>query len=102
MSGKYLISALPGQLHGEVRTQNITISGTGPTALPVDPLPGRKDFAVQNKTGVSIWLGGADVTAASGIELLNDATWSAQLGRTVLYAITASTTVSGVRVMEIA
>lgn len=102
MSGKHLIIAQPGQLHGEVRTQDVTISGTWPTALPLVPLAKRKDFSLQNNTGVDVWVGGSDVTQFNGVKVVNNGTWAAQLGRASFYAITASTTVSGVRIMEIA
>lgn len=101
MSGKFILEQQAGQLHGEIKTQDVTISGTWPTALPLVPLAKRKDFFLQNLTGVDIWVGGSDVTQFSGIKVTAAGTWGAQLGRSTIYAVTASTTVSGVRVMEI-
>lgn len=102
MSGKYLLAAQAGQLHGEVKVQDVTISGTYPTALPLVQLAQRKDFVLQNLSGVNIWIGGANVTQYNGIKIEPDGVFGTQLGRGVIYAVTASTTVSGVRVMEIA
>lgn len=102
MSGKHLISALPGQLHGEVRTADITISGTFPTPLPLVKLASRKDFILQNGSAVDIWIGGSDVTQHNGIKVSADGVFGAQFGRSDVYAITASTTVSGIRILETA
>ena len=102
MSGKYLISALPGQLHGNITTHDVTISGTYPTALPAVKLAGRKDFILQNGSAVDIWIGGADVTQYNGIKVAADGSFGAQFGRADLYAITAATTVSGIRILEVA
>jgi hypothetical protein len=102
MSGKELLKALPGQLHGTVRAQDVTISGAYPTLLPSDPLADRKDFLVHNNTGVTIWVGGVDVTHFDGLPIQNGASLTLPLGRSRLYGVTEATTTSGVRVLEIA
>jgi hypothetical protein len=102
MSNKFLLDAQGGQLHGEVSTQNVTVSGSWPTALPVVPLAQRKEFTLYNGTGVDIWIGDNNVTQYTGIKIADGAEWSRKLGRATVYAITAGTTVSGVHVMEIA
>ena len=100
MSGKFLQLAQPGQLHGEVRVTVVTVSG-GPSLLPADPLPQRKDYLVYNEGSDTVYLGGASVTTVSGIPLISEGTFAAQLGRAELYAV-ASGTNQTVRVMEIA
>jgi len=102
MSGKHLLRHLPGQLHGEVRTYDVTISGTYPTLLPPDPIPDRKDFLLHNSTGETIYIGGAGVDRFNGIPVPADTVIGAQLGRAAMYAVSTSATVSGVRVMEVA
>ena len=98
---KFLIEALPGQLHGDVTSSDTTISGTFPTLLPASPQVDRKDFILQNTTGVNIWIGGSDVTMHTGIKVEVDGVFGGQLGRCKIYGVTAATTVSGVRIMEI-
>lgn len=100
MSSKFLLAQQAGQLHGEIRTQDVTVSG-GPTLLPSDDLKSRKDFLLLNGTGENIWLGGSGVTRHNGMLVLDNGTFRSQLGRAQLYATTASATVSGVRIMEI-
>jgi hypothetical protein len=102
MSGKHLMAQQAGQLHGEVKSQDVTISGTFPTAIPPDGIAGRKDFILQNGSAVDIWIGGSDVTQYNGIKVSADGVFGAQFGRANLYAITASTTVSGIRILEVA
>lgn len=102
MSGKFLLSAQPGQLHGEAKSQDVTISGTYPTLLPPDPLTSRKDFLLHNGSGETIYIGGSDVNMYNGIPLDADGVLAMQLGRAELYAVCTSATVSGIRVLEIA
>lgn len=99
---KYIIKGLPGQLHGTVATTDITISGSFPTPLPLVPLRARKDFVLQNNSAVDIYLGGANVTQHDGLKVSADGVFGVQLGRADMYAITAGTTVSGIRLMEVA
>jgi hypothetical protein len=100
-SGNQLLQHQAGQLHGEIKTQDVTVSG-GPSLLPDPPLQGRKFVHITNKTGGTIWLGGSGVAWWAGTEVADDGTFSLNLGRSQLYATTTSATVSGVRVMEIA
>jgi hypothetical protein len=99
---KFLLASQAGQLHGEVKSQDVTISGTYPTALPLEKLTQRKDFVLQNLSGVNIWVGGPDVSQFNGLKIEPDGVFGTQLGRGALYGITASATVSGVRILEIA
>lgn len=98
---KFLLEQQAGQLHGSIKTQDVTISGTFPTVIPPEPLAGRKDLILVNGTGETIYLGGEDVNEFNGLSLDNGEVFSTQLGRAKLYAVSTSTTVSGVRVMEI-
>lgn len=104
MSGKHLLSAQPGQLHGAIKTYDVTVSGSFPTSIPLVKLAGRKDLIIQNGSTMAIWVGGGDVTRHNGIEVTaSGGVYGAQIGRADLYAITSpSTTISGIRVMEIA
>ena len=61
MTGNPLFNLLPGQLHGEIETTDVTVSG-GPTRLPETPLQGRKYMYIRNDSDAPIYLGGADVT----------------------------------------
>lgn len=99
---KFMLESQAGQLHGDILTQDVTLSGTGPTALPASALAKRKHLYLQNKTGVSVWIGNSSVTQYTGIEVIDGGVWRESLGRATLYAITAGTTVSGIRIMEIA
>lgn len=98
---KFLIEAMPGQLHGEVKSQDVTISGTYPTLIPPTPLTDRKDFLVYNGSGETIYFGGIDVTIHNGMPLSNTGVFSMQLGRSEMYAVCTSATVSGIRVLEV-
>jgi hypothetical protein len=98
---KFILDAQGGQMHGDIRTQDVTVSG-GPTLLPADELKSRKEFSLHNGSGASIWLGGSDVTQHNGMPLADAASFKSKLGRAQLYATTAGPTVSGVRIMEIA
>jgi hypothetical protein len=60
----------------------------------------RKDFILQNNSAVNVWVGGSDVTQFNGVKVEPDGIFSAQFGRAKVYAITAGTTVSGIRVLE--
>lgn len=102
MSGKYLMLAQPGQLHGEVKTQDVTISGTYPTLIPPAPLASRKDFLVYNGSGETIYFGGSNVTIHNGMPLIDTGVIALQLGRSEMYAVCTSATVSGIRVLEVA
>lgn len=98
---KFLIEAMPGQLHGEVKSQDITISGTYPTLIPPTPLTDRKDFRVYNGSGETIYFGGSDVTIYNGFPVASTGVFSLKLGRSKMYAVSTSPTVSGIRVLEI-
>lgn len=100
---KYLIESLPGQMHGDIATTDVTVSG-GPTPLPGIPLAGRKDFVLQNGSAVDIWVGGPNVTKFDGLKVSAGDTFNSQLGRASLWGVTVdtATTVSGIRVLEIA
>ena len=99
MSGVHLLKSLPGQLHGDVRTQVVTISG-GPTLLPLVVLQGRKDFLMyNNSTTDTIFIGGSDVSAVIGIPLSPQGSFGFQAGRSEVWA-TASGSDVCVRVME--
>lgn len=99
---KFLIESQPGQLHGEVKSQDITISGTFPTLVPPDPLSSRKDFLVYNGSGETIYFGGVDVDKHNGVPLADTGVLALQLGRSEMYAVSTSATVSGIRVLEVA
>jgi hypothetical protein len=98
-SDKFTTQSLPGQLHGNVKTQIVTVSG-GPTLLPPVPLANRKDFLVYNPGSETLYVGGSDVTISIGIPIPSGGSFGFQAGRAAVYA-----TVSGanmpVRVMEI-
>ena len=98
MSGKYLHSALPGQLHGEITTTLVTVSG-GPTLLPTTPVAGRKDFLMYNGSVDTVYVGGATVTISTGIPVLTGGSFGMQAGRSGVYA-TVSGVDRNVRVLE--
>jgi hypothetical protein len=100
--GNQLLKHLPGQLHGEVHTEDVTISGTYPTLLPPTPLRGRKDFILYNGSGEVIYIGGDDVDSFNGLPLADEGVLAVQAGRAGLYAVSTSATVSGIRVLEVA
>jgi len=102
--GNQFIKHLPGQLHGDIRTSAITTVSGGPTLLEssAGPLAGRKDFLLYNGSAETVFVGGSDVTIDNGIPVLAGGSWAAQLGRAVPYATVSGSSVSGVKVMEIA
>lgn len=101
MSGNiHLLSQLSGQLHGPVKTTVVTVSG-GPTLLPADDLKGRKDFLLYNGGADTVFIGGSDVTPATGIPVASTGSFSMQAGRAKIYA-TVSGSNQSVRVMEVA
>ncbi len=89
-----------GRYHGTVKTTNVVISGTR-SLLPLDPLDDRRDFVIYNASTATIYVGGADVTAANGIPVVSGTIFSAPLGRASVYAVTVAGTANAVRVMEI-
>jgi hypothetical protein len=99
MTGKFLLESQPGQLHGEVKTTLVTVSG-GPTPLPEIPLKSRKDFLVYNSGNQNLFVGGPNVTSASGIPVAVDGSFAFQAGRAAVYG-TVSGTNQVVRVMEV-
>lgn len=100
-TSKFDIQELYGRAHGGVKTTDVTVSGASPTKLPPVMIDDRKDLRISNASGVTIYIGGEGVTKFNGFPLAAGGTFSALLGRAELYAVTDSTTVSGVRVMEI-
>ena len=100
IEGNPLLYHLPGQLHGDIESADVTVSG-GPTLLPDAPLRGRKYILIDNGSGGDIYLGGSDVTIYDGMPLADGSSIALPLGRAALYATNAATA-SGVRVMEIA
>ena len=101
---KYDIQELYGRAHGQVKTTDVTVSGTTATALPSDPLDDRRDFLVVNTSSDTIYVGGDDVSKFNGIPVASGIVFSVPLGRAELWAVTSAPhiTVSGIRVMEIA
>lgn len=97
--GKYDLMNLPGQLHGEVKTSVVTISG-GPTLVPAIRLHDRKDFLIYNDSGVTVYVGGSDVSISTGIPVANGGSFGFQAGRANVYA-TVSGTNQTIRLMEI-
>lgn len=97
---RFHIESMPGQLHGDIRTSVVTVSG-GPTLLPAVALADRKDFLVYNPTtNDTVYLGGPSVTSSTGIPVPAGGSFAVQLGRARMYAV-ASGTNQSVRVMEI-
>lgn len=96
---KHLLKNLPGQLHGEIKTTVVTVSG-GPTLLPSDPSTDRKDFLLYNGSPDTVYVGGSDVTSTNGIPVSSDGSFSMQAGRVDVYA-TVSGSNQDVRVMEV-
>ena len=84
-----------------IATSNTTIANTA-TPIVASGLAERKYVEIQNLSGGKVFLGGAGVTAADGIEIRRGNFWSGKVGPgVVLHAITASGT-SDVRVLELA
>jgi hypothetical protein len=96
---KYSLQEMHGQLHGEVSTTTVTVSG-GPTLLPAAPLKARKDVSLHNAGSVTVYLGGPDVTVNDGTPLAPGEDWQREIGRAQLYAV-ASGIDQLVRVLEI-
>lgn len=96
---KFLLEAQAGQLHGKAVTTLVTVSG-GPTLLPSVPLRGRKDFLVYNDDIDTVFIGGADVTAANGIPVPTGGSFGFQAGRVEIYALVSGTN-QDVRVLEV-
>lgn len=98
--GKYGQDELSEQLHGPIVTTAVTVSG-GPTVLPDDPLPGRKDAIVYNQGPSLVYLGGEGVTWDDGIPVEVEGTFALPLARAGLYAtVSGSDPYSVVRVLE--
>lgn len=96
---KFLIDALPGQLHGTMKTQEVTISG-GPTLVPAIQLQDRKDFLIYNKSDATVFIGGSNVTPSIGVAVAAGGSFGCQAGRVNVYA-TVSGTNKNIVVMEI-
>lgn len=97
---KFLLNQQAGQLHGELKTQVVTVSG-GPTLVPPITLQGRKDFLLYNTSVIdTIFVGGSDVTPTIGIPVVPAGTFGFQAGRAAVWA-TASGSNVDVKIMEI-
>ena len=98
-SNKFALAQSHGQLHGEIKTTLVTVSG-GPTLLPPNALKGRKDVTLYNAGTLAVYVGGADVTDVDGKPLTAGAEMSLKLGRAEVYAV-ASGIDQLVRILEI-
>jgi len=96
---KYTVRELHGQLHGEVKTTVVIVSG-GPTLLTPAPLKDRKDMSLHNSGSVTVYLGGVDVTINDGKPLAPGADFQIEAGRVEMYAV-ASGIDQLVRVFEV-
>ncbi len=98
----YLGSIFRDGCHIAIRTSVVTISGGVSVPLPAEPLEKRKMLAIKNISGGIIWVGASGVDSVSGWPIADGAAESYPVSdRVVLYGY-ASTTVSGVYVMELA
>ena len=87
-------------LHGTVRATAVTV-GTTATALPATPLSGRYAVSIVNNSTSTVYLGGSDVTAASGYALYKYDSMDIDLDdETIIYAIVSAGT-ADVRVLEV-
>ena len=84
-----------------IKTTAVSVSTTA-TELPEDPLTDREGLIIQNLGAADLFIGGEDVTAASGIKLVAGQVFSSeQFGpRASIYGIVASGT-ADVRAMEL-
>lgn len=99
---KFTLNEVGGRYHGTIKSTDVVVSGTYPTPIPLTNLAGRREVRLTNGSGATIYLGGSDVTMHDGMPVANGApTLVLPLGRSHLYAITAGTTVSGIRVLEL-
>lgn len=86
---------------GQIKDTAVTVT-TSLTPLPSTPLNARRSITIYNNGSVSVFVGGANVTAASGIPV-PASTYGPSLDigeRAILYAVTASST-ADIRVLEI-
>lgn len=100
---KFDIQELYGRAHGQIKTTDVTVSGTTPTLLPPDPIEDRRDFLLVNTSSHTVYVGGQDVTKYNGIPVTSGTVFSVPLGRAEVWAVSPATniTTSGIRVMEI-
>ena len=61
----------------------------------------REGVLIQNRGSTAIFIGGSDVTAATGIEVAPGATYSEEFYSGALYGITSSGSSTDVRVQEV-
>jgi hypothetical protein len=87
-SNKFALAESHGQLHGEIKTTAVTVSG-GPTLLPAVSLAGRKDVTLYNAGSIVVYLGGADVSVSDGIPLAAGAQYNIPAGRVVIYGVSS-------------
>lgn len=83
--------------------KNTAVSvGTSATELPGDPQADRTGLILQNLGAADLYIGGEDVTAATGVKLVSGQVFSSEAfgERVSIYGITASGT-ADVRVMEL-
>ena len=97
-----LSNELFGRYHDTIRTQDITLSGTFRTPLPLEPLKGRRDFLLYNYSSTTVFIGGSNVSKHIGIPVTSGTIFTIPAGRVDVYGITGGTTASGIRIMEIA
>lgn len=88
------------RLDGSITNGTVAV-GTSATLLPATKAPGRKTWLAYNDGTATVYLGGASVTATTGIPMGTSAfSPSIDLGNALVYGITAGGN-GTVRIMEI-
>lgn len=85
---------------GDIRTSSVSVGSSSAVRLGT-PGSTRRSVIVYNKSSVTVYLGGSDVTTASGLPLPASTSFSADLASADLYAIAESGTGNDIRVWEV-